>query len=140
MTLPVLTPANWKAWLCGWLRAQPEVAALVSTRVYSRLPRTKVLPAAVVTRIAGGPVPGHGGHLHDPLFQLDVFADDEATAEQVMSTITAVIAARLVGRHTVNQVAVTVTGADPGPIHEGWDPDAGTVVRHRSSLRIHAHT
>ena len=32
MTLPVLTASNWKAWLCGWLRAQPELAALVSTR------------------------------------------------------------------------------------------------------------
>lgn len=139
MTLPVLTAANWKAWLCGWLRAQPELAALVSTRVYSKLPAAKVWPAVRVARTAGGPIEETGGYLHDPLFQLDVFADDEATAERVMSTLAAVVAARLVGTHTVNTATVTVTSAVVGPIHEGWDDTAETVARHRSSLRLTTH-
>ena len=139
MTLPVLTASNWKAWLCGWLRAQPELAALVSTRVYSKLPAAKVWPAVRVARTAGGPIEETGGYLHDPLFQLDVFADDEATAERVMSTLAAVVAARLVGTRTVNTATVTVTSAVVGPIHEGWDDTAETVARHRSSLRLTTH-
>ena len=54
------------------------MAALVSTRVYSKLPAAKVWPAVRVARTAGGPIEETGGYLHDPLFQLDVFADDEA--------------------------------------------------------------
>lgn len=139
MNLPVLTPANWKAWLCGWLRNQPEVNALVNTRVYSRLPAAKVWPAVRVTRIAGGPTRGTGGHLHDPLFQIDVFADDEATAETVMSAVAAVLVARGQGHHAVGSFNVTVSDVQVGPIHEGWDADDPTIACHRSTVRLFAH-
>ena len=140
MSLPVLIPADWKRFLLGWVRAQTEVAALISTRAYSKLPATKVYPLVRITRIAGGPVAGTGGHVHDPLFQVDVYADDEATAQAVTAALTAVLIARLPGRHTASTQIVTVSSVDIGAVWEGWDDTAETVARHRFPLRIHAHT
>lgn len=135
---PVEVP-DWKSFLCAWWRAQPEVEELFSDRVTSKLGQAKAFPLARVNRLAGGPVDGHQGWLHDPLFQIDVLSDDEDEATDAANVLMSTLQARIVNRHTVEGMTATVSSLSVGGVHEGWDPEATELARVRFSLRLYAH-
>lgn len=126
---------NWKMWLTAWLRAQPAVANLAGTRVFTRMPASKTWPMVIVTRIGGGPVSGHANSLHDPLFQIDCFAPSEGDAHDVAAAALDALE-NVSGRVTAGGVTVTVSGSDVGAVHEGWDAADTSLARHRFSVRL----
>lgn len=99
MTLQLLPDAE--RFLSAFLRAQPEVAALVAARVYTVLPEEKVWPTVRLTRVGGAPADLGDLALwaDDPSIQVEVWAARKADAWQVARTVLAVAAERLVGAH-----------------------------------------
>lgn len=136
---PLVDVPDWKSFLCAWWRAQDEVEAVFGARVTSKLSQRKVYPLARVSRLAGGPVDGHENWLHDPLFQVDVLSDDEDEATDAANVLIATMSARIVGRHTVEEMTATVSSFSVSAVHEGWDPEVDDVARVRFSLRFYAH-
>lgn len=57
----------------NWALAQPDVAAIVGTRVATRLPGTPVFPFLTVFRL-GGTLNGSGASIDEPFLQWDAYA------------------------------------------------------------------
>ena len=102
-------------------------------------PAAKVWPAVRVAERPAVPSRRPAGTCTIPCSSSMCSPTTRRPLSRVMSTLAAVVAARLVGTHTVNTATVTVTSAVVGPIHEDGTTPPVTVARHRSSLRLDAH-
>jgi Protein of unknown function (DUF3168) len=73
----------------SYLRAHPDVAALVVDRVYTAFPREAVLPLALVQRIGGVPPLSHPLVVDEAQLQVDAYADGKAAAWELLTTLLA---------------------------------------------------
>jgi hypothetical protein len=96
--------------LSTFLRAQPEVQAIVDDRVYTVLPANKIFPLLRLTRVAGAPVMSRPLHLDQALVQVDAFGGSKRLAWQLAETCRAVTAQRLVGGHAEGVVTNVAFG------------------------------
>ena len=123
----------------AWLQAQTELSALVSTRVMSRLPKSKTFPLVRITRIGGTEVHGHNHWLHDPMVQVDCFAKTEQSAFDVARVASALLSQRFDGLVTAGGISAVISDATLGGIHQGFDtvdPDL-PVARFDAQFRVH---
>lgn len=116
MTAIVLLPDIERLY-SSFLRAQPEVEALVVDRVYTVLPAEKEWPLVRVTRVAGAPVRPRPLYLDAPLVQVEAFGGSKRLAWQIAETCRAVTAGRLVGVHADG----VVTNVDWGALVDSPD-------------------
>lgn len=68
-----------------YLRAHAGVGALVSTRVYTRIPETPEFPLVRLFRIGG--IPRVEGWLDEASLQVDSWAEDKYAAAEVARTV-----------------------------------------------------
>lgn len=102
MTLTL--PVNAEALLVTFLKAQAEVAAICSTRVYTVLPDGPTFPAVRVDRIGGYAVTNIPLHLEAVTLQVNCWAGPKATAYNLAQTCRAAIAERIIDAHDLGVV------------------------------------
>lgn len=105
--------------LVAWLKAQPEVAALVAGRVATELPPSPTWPFLRLERLGGLPLPlGQAIHVDRARVQLEAWGTTKAQAHTLAATVQAVLHERLPGRHELG--TVTAVRPDLGLV---WSPD-----------------
>lgn len=107
MTVSLLPDVE--ALVCTYLRAQPEVSALVAARVGTEVPEGPTFPLVRVRRIAGAPVLNVPLYLDAPVLQIEGYASNKATARALTETVRAVMAERMIGNRTGGGVVSKVT-------------------------------
>lgn len=130
---------NTAALLSRFMRAQPEVAALIGQRFYTVLPASKTFPLGRAMRIGGGLGTDFAYWLDAPLFQVDLWADTAAAAFDVAETCRYVLATRFVGVHDYLDISGVVTSVTVGGLVEGFDPDDPKKARDHFDVVVHAH-
>jgi hypothetical protein len=98
--------------LSGWLRAQPEIVALVEDRVYTENPNRAVFPLLKINQIAGNPVFSRPLYLDESLIQLDAYGGPKVQARQLIDTTRELLAERFVGHHVDIGVVTAVNFGD----------------------------
>lgn len=109
--------------LSEFLRAQPEVAALVADRVWTEIPKAPTgdddrWPLVRVSRYGGTPVTSVPLWLDQALVQIDSFGGNKRLTHQIAETCRAVLDRRLIGSHDEG----VVTGVRTFGF--GYHPDA----------------
>ena len=132
-----ITTIDIESGLVGWLRTDPAVTTLCSSRVYSALPRTPIFPAVRVLRV-GGATPHDRPLTHDrSLVQVDVWGGTKAQA----STLTERVRDRLALAYGTDLGGGVVVGALTwGGV--AYDPDTSydpARPRYRVDVQITHH-
>lgn len=130
MALRLLVDAELLA--VRYLRAVPEVAAVVSARVYTEIPPEPTYPLVRLTRIGG--IPAIRRHLDVARLQVDVWANSKFAARGLAATVQAALH-DMVGAHT--EGVVTRVEDDLGLT---WAPDPETdVARYTAGYAVFLH-
>lgn len=142
MTTPLIIPPNIPAVVTGFLRAQPEVAAIAGSRVYTEIPQSPAWPLVRVTQFNEQPASRTRliGWQRSTWLQVDAFGGTKAAALQLAQTAAAALLARLSGRLEYGTAAAVVTGTEVRGLadqpDEGYSP---ARPRWRFDLIVHAH-
>lgn len=104
----------------AFLLGQAEISDLISTRVYSAIPKDPGFPLLLVRRVAGAPRFSRPLRVDQPIIQLDAYGGTKKQARNLAATACAVIAARVSGVHDESGV---VAGVVFGQF--SWLPDPG---------------
>jgi hypothetical protein len=122
--------------LSEWLRARPDMTALVGTRVYTEIPNRAVFPLLRLTLIGGMSVTSQPLYLDESFIQLDAYGGPKVQARQIMDTARQAIDVELVGTHALG----VVTGVTFGNLRylpdDGYDPPQPRYV---GSVFVYAH-
>jgi hypothetical protein len=96
--------------ISAWLRAQPEITAIVGDRVYTDMPSHAVVPLLRLTQIGGAPIGSWPMWLDDAHIQFDAYGGPKVLARQLIDTTRALLSSpAFVGHHPGVGV---VTGVD----------------------------
>jgi hypothetical protein len=116
-----------------FLRAQPDVAALASTRVTTELPKAPIYPAVTISRVGG--VPTLPGYLDVARLEVSAWATTKAAAHTLARTVEAALLA-VPGAHALG----TVTDARQEDIGLRWNPDEeSNVPRYQFIVELYIH-
>jgi hypothetical protein len=102
--------------LSAFLRAQPEVTALVEDRIYTDLPHTRTYPLVVFSRTGGGYTTKQPYWLESAEITLEAWGGTHKQAQLIASTCLDVMSARLRGRYpegSVTGLAETALAYEP---------------------------
>jgi len=101
----------------SFLRATPEVAAIVGSRVYTALPAGDLtFPLLRVSRIGSLPIASRPLWAEAVDLQVEAYGGPKAVARTLLDTVRAAMAQRLRGRHPAGAVAaVAFRGASYVP-------------------------
>lgn len=131
--------------LSEFLRADPDVAALVGDRVYSALPTAPTFPCVRLARIGGQVRSLPAYHLESTLIQVEALGGSRHSSWLLAETCRAVIAQRLAGTVDVGPDTAVISCTEVGGIREDTvralpKNDDGTE-RHRAHFDavIYAH-
>lgn len=112
-----------EALLTNFYRDDPDVFALVNTKVFTRFPASfDNWPAVRLTRFGGTPPWQHPLVLDNPTVQVDVFDRDKANARLIIETLRAVTDERLPGSHPEGIIYAVDFGALSFLPDEAFDP------------------
>lgn len=89
--------------MVAWARANPEITALVGSRVGTRLPKEPTFPYLTVFRVGGPPDGVEGGAIDEALLQWDCYGDKKTRVPDYA-------AASLLARTLVEQVEINEGG------------------------------
>jgi hypothetical protein len=119
----------------SFLRAQPEIRALVGDRVYSKLPPNVEFPAVRLVQWTERPLIDEPLWLVTPGAQVDCWAGTKYLASTVARTTRAVLSARLVAANRD-----TISGVRFGTLADAPDPDyEPALARFRFDLFVTIH-
>lgn len=101
MSDPLLLTVDVERLLSAWLRDQPEIIAIVGTRVYTEPPqRARALfPFLRLQQIGGSPVHSRPLYLDESYLQFDCYGGPKVLARLLMDNTRALLATRVVGAH-----------------------------------------
>lgn len=120
----------------GWLRARPEISAIVDDRVVTEMPNRAVFPLLRLTLIGGAPVFSTPLYLDQAVLQFDAYGGPKVVARSLIDAVRAALATDLSG----TQPAGVVTGVR---FHELlYQPDVEydpPKPRYVSSASIYTH-
>lgn len=115
------------------LRDDPDVAAIIGSRVYTALPPNPTFPLARIIRVSGAR-PWPPRHVDAARIQIDAWADTKRDAWLLIDTLLAAAAA-LPGTH--DEGVVTAVEHAVGP---AWTPDAETgTARYVADVVVYSH-
>lgn len=124
--------------ISAWLRARPEVAAIVDDRVYTEIPNNAVFPFMRVTLIGGRPVYSRPLFLDEALMQIDAFGGPKVIARQLIDLTRAALAADFLGVHAGVGVVTSVTFGELAYVPDDtWEPPK---PRYAATASVYTHT
>lgn len=129
MTLRLLPDAE--RLLSAFVRAQAEVTALVSDRVYTMLPATKEFPLVRLQRVGGttDATPNDDALLRDAaVLQVEAYGGPKSVAWQLADTLRACIAQRITGTHPTGYVERWEIGSTRYLPDDTFDPAKPRVI------------
>lgn len=116
----------------AYLRAHPDLIALIGDRVFTALPGNPIYPLVALTRIGGVPVVEM--HLDVARLQIDAWADTKGSARVVAATVQAAMH-EMPGIHDLG--VVTAVEDDLGLT---WSPDPLTnKARYVAGYAVFSH-
>lgn len=71
----------------AYLRADPDMAAIVGDRIYTELPSRAVFPLVKITLIGGEPVYSHPLFLDEAFIQFDCYGGPKVQARLIVDTL-----------------------------------------------------
>ena len=127
-----------EAILVTFLRAQADITAVVSDRVYTDLPHKRDYPMVHVTRTGGGYT--YKNHLEEAEMSIDVFGGTHKVAYNLANLCLSTMAKGLVGSHpegAITKVKTSAVAYDPEP--DSADPQGHARPRYSVSAVVTAH-
>jgi hypothetical protein len=119
-----------------YLRSVTEVAAAVSTRVFTVTPNSPTFPLVRVYRIGGGTPAGRSRRLDAAALQVDVFAETKKEAADILATVRAALSVL----HIAVGVAAVVSAVQFGPARYIPDPDfTPAMPRYSADITVTIH-
>jgi Protein of unknown function (DUF3168) len=120
----------------SWLRARPEVAAIVADRVVTETPNRAVFPFLRLTLIGGSPV-FSPLWLDEAVLQFDAFGGPKVQARQLIDVVRDALAADFVGLHPGLGVVSSVNFGDLAYIPDDlWEPPK---PRYAATVTVYTH-
>lgn len=98
--------------LSGWLRARPEIAAIVEDRVVTTVPNRAVFPFLKITQLAGTPVFSRPLYLDEAYIQIDAYGGPKVLARQLIDLTREAMSEDFCGHHAGVGVVTSVTFGD----------------------------
>jgi len=124
--------------LSSWLRARPEVIAVVEDRVYTEIPGHAVFPFLRVTLIGGRPVYSRPLFLDEALIQIDAYGGPKVLARQLIDLTRAAMATEFLGDHPGVGVVTSVVFGELAYIPDDtWEPPK---PRYAATTSVYTHT
>lgn len=121
----------------AWLRARPEVAAIVGDRVVTETPNRAVFPFLRLTLIGGAPVWSRPLWLDEAILQFDAFGGPKVQARQLIDVVRDALAVDFAGLHAGTGVVTSVRFADLSYIPDDtWEPPK---PRYAATVSIFTH-
>jgi len=119
-----------------FLRARPEMTALVEDRVYTEIPNRATFPLFRLTLIGGNSVTSRPLYLDQSTLQLDAYGGPKVMARQIMDTARSALDLDLVGAHPEG----VVTGVEFAGLRylpdDGYDPPQ---PRYTATVFVYSH-
>jgi hypothetical protein len=123
-----------EAIVSAYLRSHPDVAALVSDRVYTRIPRNPTFPLLRLWRIGGAPVYSTPLMLDAALLQIDAFGGSISQTRTLAATAMAALADLPDGHPNVRGCDFGALASDEDPSYEPPKP------RYRFDVTVYARS
>jgi hypothetical protein len=124
--------------IASFLRGEEEVIDLVSTRIYTDMPHNRVYPLVLIQRSGGKPQGGFA--LSEATVRLDLYHDGHMAAQQLASTVVAVLTSRLPGSHDLGCVsAFTAASKRYEPDPEAADRQGHARPRYVIEATVYCH-
>jgi Protein of unknown function (DUF3168) len=121
----------------SWLRARPEVAAIVADRVVTEIPHHAVFPMLRVWLIGGAPVWSRPLWLDQAVIQVDAFGGPKVQARQLMDVTRDAFADAFLGDHPGAGVVTSVNFGDLSYLPDDtWEPPK---PRYAATVSIFIH-
>ena len=121
----------------SWLRARPEVAAIVADRVVTETPNRAVFPFLRLTLIGGSPVYSQPLWLDEAMLQIDAFGGPKVQARLLIDVVRDALAADFLGSHPGIGVVSSVNFAELSYIPDDlWEPPK---PRYAATVSIYTH-
>lgn len=118
--------------VCDFLRAAPEVTAVVADRVFTELPADKTFPLVLVRRILSTPLATRPWWAETVTLDVNVYGGRTTEAHQLAQVIRSLMAGQLSGNHPQGTVCgVTVLSMVDAP-----DPDVPPLSDGRPRRRV----
>ena len=98
--------------LSNWLRARPDITALVADQVHTVVPNRATFPYLKITQVGGTPVFSRPLYLDEAYIQLDAYGGPKVLARQIIDTVRAALAEEFLGSHPGVGVVTSVRFGD----------------------------
>lgn len=118
--------------LSAWLRNRPAVQAIVADRVYTELPATPTFPSIRLTLIDGEPTAPTWQpslHHHADHVQIECYGGPKKQARDLEDTVSAELAAGIVGVHDLGAVTGVTFGQRPYVPDDTFNPPRPRYIR-----------
>ena len=126
--------------LTNFLRAQPEVTAVVADRVYTDLPHQRAYPMVVITRIGGQHLINRPQWLDEALVQFDVLGGTHKQAFALMSSCLGLLVERGIRAHPEGCVTgVTSDSIAYNPEEDFVDGQGHSRPRYTTTVNVLVH-
>lgn len=121
----------------AWLRARPEITAIVSDRVVTETPNRAVFPFLRISQIGGAPVWSRPLWLDQSVIQLDAFGGPKVQARALIDAARAALAEDFLGDHPGVGVVTSVLFGDLSYVPDDlWEPPK---PRYAATVSIYTH-
>jgi hypothetical protein len=123
--------------MSAWLRARPEVTAIVDDRVVTDTPNRAVFPFLRLTLIGGAPVWDRPLWLDQAVIQIDAFGGPKVQARALMDVTRAALVEDFLGLHAGVGVITSVRFGDLSYLPDDtWEPPK---PRYASTVAVFTH-
>jgi Protein of unknown function (DUF3168) len=123
--------------MSAWLRARPEITAIVDDRVVTETPNRVVFPFLRISQIGGAPTWSQPLWLDEAVIQLDAFGGPKVQARALIDAARAALSEDFLGSHAGVGVVTCVTFGDLSYIPDDlWEPPK---PRYAATASIYTH-
>jgi Protein of unknown function (DUF3168) len=120
-----------------WLRARPEVTAIVADRVVTDTPNRAVFPFLRLSLIGGAPVWDRPLWLEEAVIQLDAFGGPKVQARALIDAARGALASDFLGDHPGVGVVTSLRWGDLSYLPDDtWEPPK---PRYASTVAVYNH-
>lgn len=140
--MSLITMPNTARLVSAFLRDQTELSAVVTDRIYTKLPTSKTFPLMQVRRVGGTQRIEHVYWVEDVLLQIDAWGGPAEQAWSLAESARAILSQRLPGSHS-GDVEAVVSAVQVGGVVEDSDetePNSRPRARFDATVTVHPLT